>query len=68
MGFVHLYSQYTLKLFKYQQYLNKSNHILKVAASVIEQQSEAIAGLAPQLNNDFEQVVDWIHTGSGVWY
>jgi arabinose-5-phosphate isomerase len=45
--------------------LNKSSHILKVAASVIEQQSLAIAGLAPQLNNDFEEVVDWIHTGIG---
>ena len=45
--------------------MNKSNHILKVATSVIEQQSEAIAGLATQLNNDFEQVVDWIHTGNG---
>jgi arabinose-5-phosphate isomerase len=45
--------------------LNKSNHILKVAASVIEQQSEAIAGLAPQLNNDFERVIDWIHSGTG---
>ena len=45
--------------------MNKSSHILKVAASVIEQQSLAIAGLAPQLNNDFEEVVDWIHTGIG---
>ena len=45
--------------------MNKSNHILKVAASVIEQQSEAIAGLAPQLNKDFEHVVNWIHKGKG---
>ena len=44
--------------------MNKSNHILKVAASVIEKQSEDISGLAPQLNNDFEQVVDWVHTGT----
>jgi hypothetical protein len=45
--------------------LNKFNHILKVASVVIEQQSEAIAGLAPQLNKDFEHVVDWVHKGKG---
>lgn len=45
--------------------MNKYNHILKVANAVIEQQSEAIAGLAPQLNNDFESVVNWIHKGKG---
>ena len=45
--------------------MKKPNHILKVATAVIEQQSEAIAGLAPQLNNDFESVVNWIHKGKG---
>ena len=45
--------------------MNKPNHILKVAVAVIEQQSEAIAGLVPQLNNDFENVVNWIHKGKG---
>ena len=32
---------------------------------MIEQQSEAIAGLAPQLSNDFESVINWIHKGKG---
>ena len=32
---------------------------------MIEQQSEAIAGLAPQLSNDFESVINWIHEGKG---
>lgn len=45
--------------------MNKSNHILKIATSVIEQQSLAITGLASQLNKDFEDVIDWIHTGKG---
>ena len=45
--------------------MNKSDHILKIAASVIEQQSLAITGLASQLNKDFENVINWVHTGKG---
>lgn len=45
--------------------MNKSISITNIAKLVIEEQAQAIAGLVPQLNTDFEQVVSWIYQNQG---
>jgi len=45
--------------------LNNSNSITQTAKTVIEQQAAAIQGLVPQIQEDLEQIILWIHQSQG---
>ena len=45
--------------------MNKSVSIESTAKAVIAQQAVAIEGLIPQLTDDFEKIVSWVHHGKG---
>ncbi len=45
--------------------MNNSNSITQTAKTVIEQQAAAIQGLVPQIQEDLEQIILWIHQSQG---